>query len=49
MSSMFNGARAFNQNLSSWKVSKVTNCSYFRDGSTLTKDSQPKFKKCKPN
>jgi len=41
MQSMFNMATAFNQNISTWNVTKVTQWSNFRVGSALSTDNTP--------
>ena len=41
MNGMFEGATAFNQNISSWDVSKVTNMESMFEGAT---DFNPRYK-----
>jgi len=43
MRGMFYVATTFNQNLSSWVVSQVTNSLYFDADSALTTENLPKF------
>jgi len=44
MSSMFNGAVKFNQNLSGWNISSVTAYDSFGTNSALTAANLPKWK-----
>lgn len=46
MTNVFQGAEAFNQDISSWDVEKVSSCSVFKYGSSLADDNVPQFNKC---
>jgi hypothetical protein len=41
-------AATFNQNLSSWSVANVTDCTDFFDGAPLTESNTPNFTNCTP-
>lgn len=43
MSRMFYNATSFNQNISDWNVSNVTNFAEFKIGSSLTEVNTPNF------
>jgi hypothetical protein len=43
MQGMFYGTTTFNQNLSSWIVSQITNSQYFNTASALTTENLPNF------
>jgi len=47
MSSMFN-TTPFNQDISSWSVDNVTNCTSFSDNCPLTEANTPNFTNCTP-
>jgi len=49
MAYMFSSATAFNQDLSSWSVDGVTDCSNFSDSTTSWTLPQPNFTNCDPN
>jgi len=46
MGSMFNGATSFNQDISSWSVSKVTQCTDFSLNTTAWTLPKPNFTNC---
>jgi len=48
MENMFYNAFAFNQNLSSWSVDGVTNCTDFSYGTTSWTLPKPNFTNCTP-
>jgi len=48
MSCMFYQATSFNQDLSSWSVSGVTNCQTFSQSATSWTKPQPNFTNCNP-
>jgi surface protein len=45
---MFKNATSYNQDLSGWNVSNVTNCTDFSDGATAWIDPKPTFTACTP-
>ena len=46
---LFNNAIVFNQNLSSWDVDGVTDCTNFSQEATSWTLPQPNFTNCNPN
>ena len=49
MVNMFNGAEAFDQDISSWNIEKVTECEDFKEGALLLTDAHtPNFQSCDP-
>jgi surface protein len=46
MASMFNNATNFNQDLSGWVVSQVTNCTTFSDNTSSWTLPKPNFTNC---
>jgi len=46
---MFSENSVFNQNLSSWNVSNVTNCVGFSDNTPQWTLPKPNFTNCNPN
>jgi len=49
MASMLFGNNVFNQDLSPWVVTQVTNCISFSQGATSWTLPQPNFTNCNPN
>jgi len=43
---MFNTAKVFNQDISSWDVSNVTDCEGFSIGATAWTEPKPNFTNC---
>jgi len=48
MLAMFYYSTSFNQDISSWSVDGVTDCTQFSDGAPLTEANTPNFTNCTP-
>jgi len=49
MNLIFYGAASFNQDLTSWEVEQVINCSDFENNASWPEDMEPNFTSCNPN
>lgn len=45
---MFRDATSFNQDISTWSVNNVTDCTDFSDAAPLTGANTPNFTNCTP-